>query len=141
VQIDTLTVSWAIQRLSGISTPANSAYSLSDVVHQFKSAGAMCIFTNVPLLDVTLQAAKEIGIPRNRVYLINAPEKLLEGKQVPTEFKTVDQLIAEGQKQGTLEKQNFTKGQGKNQVAFLCYSSGTSGLPVSSVVASFGARD
>lgn len=99
-------------------------------MHQFKSSGASCIFTNVPLLELTLQAAAELGIPRNRVYLIDVPAPLLEGKTPPTEFKTVDQLIEIGAKQASLDKVKFKKGQGKTQVAFLCYSSGTSGLPV-----------
>lgn len=90
----------------------------------------MCIFTNVPLLELALDAAKEVGIPRNRIYLIDVPDQALGGKERPKDFKTLDQLIEEGRKVDSLEKLQFKKGQGKNQVAFLCYSSGTSGLPV-----------
>jgi acyl-CoA synthetase (AMP-forming)/AMP-acid ligase II len=47
-----------------------------------------------------------------------------------TEFKTVDQLIEEGTKQPRLEELKWSKGEGAKRCAFLCYSSGTSGLPV-----------
>ena len=46
-------------------------------------------------------------------------------------FKHVDQLIEEGGKLPELEALKWEKGQGARQTAYLCYSSGTSGLPVS----------
>ena len=50
---------------------------------------------------------------------------------MPTEFKTVDQLIELGDSLPPLEELRWAKGQGARQTALLCYSSGTSGLPVS----------
>lgn len=50
-------------------------------------------------------------------------------KKLP--FKTVDDLVELGHSVPDLEPLNWTKGQGARQVAFLCYSSGTSGMPVS----------
>ena len=44
----------------------------------------------------------------------------------------VGELITEGQKLSKLEPLRWSKGQGSRQTAFLCYSSGTSGLPVRS---------
>ena len=52
----------------------------------------------------------------------------LTGK-VNVPFKTVGQLIEEGKKLAPVEKAKWTAGQGGRQTAFLCYSSGTSGLP------------
>jgi hypothetical protein len=49
------------------------------------------------------------------------------------EFKTVAQLIEEGRDLLPLETLKWSKGDGKRRVAFLCYSSGTSGLPVSHI--------
>lgn len=42
----------------------------------------------------------------------------------------MEDLVNEGQKLPKLDQLNWVKGQGARQVAFLCYSSGTSGLPV-----------
>lgn len=47
--------------------------------------------------------------------------------------KDVDQLVEEGKALEKLKEVKFAKGQGARQVAFLMYSSGTSGLPVSYV--------
>lgn len=123
-----MTLAYAVHRLSGILTPANAAYSAHELEFQLKSAGAKAVFTCLPLLETTLQAAKAAGIPNKHVYIMELPKELTGGKTVP--FKTVDQLIEAGQKLKKLEPLRWSKGQGARQTAFLCYSSGTSGLPV-----------
>jgi acyl-CoA synthetase (AMP-forming)/AMP-acid ligase II len=52
-----------------------------------------------------------------------------DAKSVP--FQSIGHLIAEGSSLSELEALRWNKGQGERQPAFLCYSSGTSGLPVS----------
>jgi hypothetical protein len=86
----------------------------------------------MPLLETSLQAAKGVGIPNNRIYILEMPKEFSGNKSVP--FKTVGQLIAEGEKLPQLAKQKWEKGQGARQTAYLCYSSGTSGLPVSNAI-------
>jgi ribosome assembly protein SQT1 len=86
----------------------------------------------MPLLETSLQAAKGAGIPNNRIYILEMPKEFSGDKSVP--FKTVGQLIAEGEKLPQLAKQKWEKGQGARQTAYLCYSSGTSGLPVSTAI-------
>ena len=125
-----MTLSWALHRLSGISSPANAAYSLEELVHQLKSSGSKALFTCAPLLPTALEAAAKSGIPRNRIYLLDLPKAILGGKPIPKEFKTVDDLIAEGSGLPALAPVKWETGQGARQTAFLCYSSGTSGLPV-----------
>jgi long-subunit acyl-CoA synthetase (AMP-forming) len=128
-----MSVAWAAHRLNGIATPANAAYGLEELIHQLKSSGAKCIFTNVVLLDTALKAAETVGIPHKHIYILELPEAITGAKKTLSEFKTVDQLIEVGKKIGAPEKLRWKKGQGAKQVAFLCYSSGTSGLPVSGV--------
>ena len=82
----------------------------------------------MPLLETSLQAAKAVGIPKDKIYILEMPKELSGGKPVP--FKTVGQLIAAGKNLPQIEALKWEKGQGKRQTAYLCYSSGTSGLPV-----------
>lgn len=128
LQIDTLTLAWATHRLGGIQTPANAAYTVAELEHQLRDSGAKCLFTCLPLLDLALQASKTVGIPESRIYLLDVPESVAGKKR--DGYKTLDQLIAEGQKMAKLEELNWSKGEGASRTAFLCYSSGTSGLPV-----------
>jgi acyl-CoA synthetase (AMP-forming)/AMP-acid ligase II len=124
-------LAWATHRLGGIQSPANAAYSTAELEYQLKNSGAKALFTCVPLLETARQAAKASGIPENRIYILEVPESFA-GKKTPKGLKTVDDLIREGEKLDRLPKLNWEKGDGALRTAFLCYSSGTSGLPVSS---------
>lgn len=83
----------------------------------------------IPLLEVALKAAQAVGIPKNRVYLLELPKEFSGTQKLP--FKTISDLIDAGSKFPKLEELKWEKGQGARQTAYLCYSSGTSGLPVS----------
>ncbi|KAH7029593.1 uncharacterized protein B0I36DRAFT_270302 [Microdochium trichocladiopsis] len=123
--IDWLTVCYAIHRLSGIVSPANAAYSAAELEHQLKSSGAKTLVTCVPLLEIALQAARAVGIPDDKVFVFSLPG--VDDSSI--RFKAVEDLIREGAQLPALEALRWTKGQGARQPAFLCYSSGTSGLP------------
>src|SRR5207248_10838635 len=94
-------------------------------------SGATCLFTVVPLLPTALEAAAKAGISKERIYICEMPDKVTGGAKAPKEFKTLSQLIEEGGSLPEVEPVKWSKGQGARQTAFLCYSSGTSGLPVS----------
>lgn len=138
--IDTLTLSWAIHRLSGISSPANSAYSSTELEHQLRSSGSKALFTCQPLLPVALEAASRCNIPKSKIYLLQVPRELIGGQKPTKEFKTVDQLVEEGASLPGVEPLRWEKGQGARQTAFLCYSSGTSGWPKGVMVSTFPER-
>ena len=140
MKIDTLTVSWAIHRLAGISSPANAAYSADELVYQLKSSGSKALFTCLPVLDVALEAASKVGIPKHKIFILEMPEEFTGRKEnssefeIQDQFKTVGQLISDGKGLAQIEHLHWEKGRGARQTAFLCYSSGTSGLPVSTHV-------
>lgn len=124
LQIDYMTVAYAVHRLNGIVTPANAAYSVPELTHQLKSSGAKALFIGVPQLQTGLEAARAAGLPKDRIWIMGSP-----GFEVADGFVNVEELIAEGTKLSKLDALKWTGGQGARQSAFLCYSSGTSGLP------------
>ncbi|RAL13942.1 acyl--CoA ligase [Aspergillus homomorphus CBS 101889] len=128
--IDTMPLAWAVHRLSGIVSPANAGFSAAELVYQLTDSKATVLFTCLPLLSTALEAAAKVGIPRQRVFLLETPTE--PGQSLPdgsSDFKTVSQLIAEGQKLPPVAPLQWEAGQGRRQPAYLCYSSGTSGLP------------
>lgn len=127
-----MTVSWATHRLSGVSAPISPSYSAPELTRQLKAINAKALFTCAPLLPIALESAEAAGIPRNHVYLLDVPEKILKGATAPTDLKMLDQLVDEGKKLAVLPSLKWSEGQGARQIAFLCSSSGTSGLPVRS---------
>lgn len=126
--IDYLPLCWATHKLGGMLTPANAAYSAGDVEFQLKHSGAKAIFTSVLQLDITKEACAKAGIPAERIFLLPLPEQVAGGLSAPG-HKTIDDFIAAGSKLPKLEALNWKGDDGAKKVAFLCYSSGTSGLP------------
>jgi acyl-CoA synthetase (AMP-forming)/AMP-acid ligase II len=123
-------VSWAMHRLNGISSPANAAYSASELAFQLKNSRAKCIFTCLSLLPTSLKAAEIAQIPPQRIYLCPVLESSPQKFQNHPGIKTLENLIVIGKALPEIELQKWTLGQGKRQIAFSCYSSGTSGLSV-----------
>jgi acyl-CoA synthetase (AMP-forming)/AMP-acid ligase II len=104
-------------------------YSAEELEYQLKNSGAKALFTCIPLLETARKAAEGCGIPENRIYLLDLPDQITGGKGGPKGMKTVDDLIREGKELDRLEPLKWASGDGAKKTAFLCYSSGTSGLP------------
>jgi acyl-CoA synthetase (AMP-forming)/AMP-acid ligase II len=143
IQIDLMMISWAIHRLNGISSPANAAYSPSELAFQLKTSRAKCIFTCSSLLPTALEAVKLAGIPKHAIYLCPVSDPSPKAAQLSSGMKSLEDLIWRGKGLLDLEDQIWSAEQGKTQTAFICYSSGTSGLPVYSIrrLVSFHADD
>jgi len=103
-------------------------YSSQELAHQLRSSGSQALVTCYPLLETALQAAQAAGISKDKVFIQTLPGFKSNGAM---DFATVEDLISEGNELPALEPLKWVKGQGSRQPAFLCYSSGTSGLPVS----------
>lgn len=125
--IDVMTVNWAIHRLNGVSSPANAAYVADEVKYQLDNSGSKALFTVLPLLETALAGAKKSGLDRSKIFLLPMPGD--DESKYPKDIKTFAQLLEAGKKLPELEPIKWEKGQGARQTAFLCYSSGTSGLP------------
>lgn len=111
-------------------SPANASYSAPELEHQILDSKAKALFTCVPLLSVALEAAALAGLPRSKIYLIDVPQEILGNTKPPTEYKSVSELADVGKALPALEPLKWGPGDGARRTAFLCYSSGTSGLPV-----------
>ncbi|KAF5723292.1 phenylacetyl ligase [Fusarium mundagurra] len=122
--VDNSAVTQAVHRLNGIVTPASASHTVSDLTHQLRSSGVKALFTCVSRLDIAVKAAKTMGIPQDRIFILATPDN---DSKLP--FTTFDDLVKEGADLPELEQLKWVKGQGARQVAFLCYSSGTSGFP------------
>ncbi|KAK2748567.1 hypothetical protein FQN57_000702 [Myotisia sp. PD_48] len=129
--IDYLPLGWAVHRLSGIATLANAAYSVDELTHQLRASKASALFTCASLLETALKAAENCGIPRSRIYILDTLGDATNGPNRPESFTSVSELIERGSRMDPLEALSWEKGQGAKQCAYLCFSSGTSGLPSS----------
>ncbi|KAL2209730.1 hypothetical protein CC79DRAFT_1321165 [Sarocladium strictum] len=67
---------WAIHRVGGIATPANSHFSPSELATQLRDCSAHVSFTCLSLAETALEVAGKAGIPSSRVYLLDLPKTL-----------------------------------------------------------------
>lgn len=89
------------------------------------------LFTCRSLLATAKEVLVESGVQDPSVFLLELPDELAKKKALPDQGqKTVDQLVQEGSALSEIEPLKWKLGQGREQVAYLCPTSGTSGLQV-----------
>ncbi|KAG0646945.1 putative 4-coumarate-ligase 1 [Hyphodiscus hymeniophilus] len=113
--IDTPAVTWGCHWAGGVVSPANPAYTARELGHHLRDSGARALFTQKNLLGTALKAASEAGMPRERIVLI--------GDDRDRGVRHVTEILGE-----RLEGSR-TKLDPGSDLAFLVYSSGTTGLP------------
>ena len=114
----------AAVRAGGKVCGASPAYGVEEMTHALKVSDAQFLFTVPESMKVALEAAKLARIPQSHVFLI---EGKLKG------FTTLQELIAVGKSfgdHGQVPASVIPKGKNNGEVCgFLCFSSGTTGLP------------
>ena len=117
--IDTPIVTWGTHWAGGIVTPANPGYTVEELAFQLKDSGAKALCTQKAFLAIALEAAKQAGISEDRIILMG-DEKDQSGKY--KHFSSVRNIA------GT-NRYRRTKANPSKDLAFLVYSSGTTGHP------------
>ncbi|KAH9927929.1 amp dependent CoA ligase [Epithele typhae] len=113
---------WAVHRLGGIITGANPAYTAEELEYQLGATSARLLIAHPGSLPVALDAAARAGL---------APQRVVVFDPVPSSKHTdVQALIAEGNMRAqTFIERRLAPGEGRQKLAFLSFSSGTTGRP------------
>ena len=117
--IDIPAIIWGTQWAGGIISPANPGYTVDELAFQLKDSGAKAVCTQKPYLKIVSEAATCVGIPEDRVILM--------GDERDNSFKN-KHFSAIRNLAGT-SRYRRTKVDPKTDLAFLVYSSGTTGHP------------
>ncbi|KAI9250560.1 hypothetical protein BDA99DRAFT_487840 [Phascolomyces articulosus] len=97
-------------------TPGNPMYTEAEFLHQISNSGAKALVTVPELLPVLLKVCAKVGIPKSRIFMY--------GENDYQEFKSVYSIMS-----STRDIEYPVQGlNSKEDVAFICYSSGTTGL-------------
>lgn len=122
--IDYMPCAWAIQKAGGIVSTANAMYGASELAYQLKDCGAKQIGCHSTTLKVCLEAAKLARLPTSSIFTFDQ----VRG------YPSIDDLASAGKQVQTLPEIRLSHGEATTRVAFLCYSSGTTGLPKGAMI-------
>jgi acyl-CoA synthetase (AMP-forming)/AMP-acid ligase II len=100
----------------GIICPMNNLYTVGELASVLKSSGAKALTTHLACLQVAQEAALIVGLPANRVILIGDPDP----RGIVEHFSSLKDSKSVADKVSINPKEDL---------AFLVYSSGTTGLP------------
>ena len=114
--IDLVPATFGALRVGGVICPLNFLYTVDELVSQLKSSKAKGLITNVACLHVVLKAASKVGLPLERILLVgDAGLK-----------NTIPHFTSLRGSSTTYDKVSINP---KEDLAYLVYSSGTTGLP------------
>ncbi|KAH6912861.1 phenylacetyl-CoA ligase [Coprinopsis sp. MPI-PUGE-AT-0042] len=123
--IDYPVATWAVHQLGGIISGANPDFSTEELAYQIREAKATIIIAHPLSLDNAVAAAKENSIPEKNIILFDVP-----GQKPQTKYPSIEGLVEFGLSQPVAFTEFRLKpGEGKTKLAFLSFSSGTTGKP------------
>jgi 4-coumarate--CoA ligase len=117
--IDTPPITFGTLWAGGIVSPANPGYTQAELTYQLKDSGARAIVTIRAVLDTVKAACKDVGIPEECIFLLGEDRDPLNRIKHWTSVRVTS---------GT-SRYRPTKLSPKTDLAFLVYSSGTTGRP------------
>lgn len=100
-------------------TTANPGYTIDELAFQLRDAGAKALVTQMKFLATAQEAAKKIGIPEDRIILMG------DERDRSMKFKHFQSIC----KNAESSKYRRSRLNPKKDLAFLVYSSGTTGHP------------
>ena len=112
-------------------SPANPAFTSEELRYQLTTSGSSTIIAHPDALATALESAVLAGIPANRVVVL---EGLINDNDARKGVKCSEDIIALGLSHSPhFIERKLAPGEAKTKIAFLSFSSGTTGKPKVSI--------
>ncbi|KAH9478770.1 4-coumarate--CoA ligase-like 1 [Psilocybe cubensis] len=112
---------WAAHRLGAIVAPTSPGLTTG---YQFEVTKPSIIIADAENVSIAAQAAKRHNISRSRIIVLGG-----DPTGEATAYESVNVLINHGRHLPNIHTFRLEPGAGSSKVAFLCFSSGTTGKP------------
>ncbi|KAF8187779.1 phenylacetyl-CoA ligase [Pholiota molesta] len=120
---------WAVHRLGGVISGANPDFTTNELLYQLQATKAAVMIIDPDSHPIALEAARQAGLPSDRIILFLFDTKVIPD-HVRANHETVSSLLEFGLRNKTLfVERKLSPGEGKTKLAFLSFSSGTTGRP------------
>jgi 4-coumarate--CoA ligase len=110
---------WGTLWAGGVLSPANPAYTAEELAYQLKDAGAKALVTQLDFLPIAIKAAELAGLDKEMIWLIGDKKTTDASFKHFTSIRNISGAI----------RYRKAKIDATKDLAFLVYSSGTTGLP------------
>ncbi|KAL1745107.1 hypothetical protein HDZ31DRAFT_82172 [Schizophyllum fasciatum] len=133
--VDFPVVIWATHYLGAIVSPANPSFTVDELLYQIERTNARVIFAypEEESLRVAREAAQKMNIPPDHVILLEGDDKRNSdagtGNTPPGITSFEDLLRLGSHKPRSFKEYRLQGGGARNKIAFLSFSSGTTGKP------------
>lgn len=117
--IDTPPVTFGALWAGIVLSPANPGYTVNELAYQLKDSGAKAIITQLATIDTVRKACAKVGLPEENIILIGDARDPSGRIKHWTSVRNIS---------GT-QRYNKAKISSRTDLAFLVYSSGTTGTP------------
>ncbi|TPX30419.1 hypothetical protein SmJEL517_g06029 [Synchytrium microbalum] len=114
--VDYPTILFSVLKLGGIISPANPTYTPKELAYQLQNAGCKYLVTQTDFIGNAVSASESAGLAKSNIFLISP-----QGAQG---FKGLDQIFSDEVSPHVV----LAGDAAKKTVAYLCYSSGTTGV-------------
>lgn len=124
--LDYLVAVWAIHRLGAVMSGANPSFTSDELVYQVQATHASVLVVHPEVLPVARSAAHISKLSENHIVLFDTADTPLTQGVFPTVRGLIDQGLSAFP---SFRERRLSPGEGKTKVAFLNFSSGTTGMP------------
>ncbi|KAF8073408.1 phenylacetyl-CoA ligase [Lyophyllum atratum] len=126
---------WAVHQLGGVISGANPDFSSNELLYQLEQTKAKLMIVHPGSLETALSAAREANFPSERIILFNTTGASSLGHHL-----SIETLIQKGHNvpsDQTFVERRLNPGEAKTKLAFLSFSSGTTGKPKAVAIAHY----
>ena len=118
--VDTPAIIFGALWTGAVVSPANPGYTAKELAYQLRDSEAKAVVTQLAVIDTVRKACKEVGIPESNIILLGDERDKNGRSKHWTSVRNIS---------GATRYRKAKVNDPKKEVAYLVYSSGTTGVP------------